>query len=164
MIPEDNLTWDTPYEKLPNVHPHGTGTNAKALQLARENNIPLLQIVAMSSYNTAAPPRKTGLKAMQERGRMQEGMVADITIFDPETVTDNATYKQGTIPSTSIPYVIELPSAWNPFLFMPMMDQNRRFRGRSHFPEGPADRQVDDGGGGGWSMSVGLGIARCVHA
>ena len=43
---------------------------------------------------------------MQERGRMQEGMVADITIFNPETVTDNATYAQGTLPSTGIPFVI----------------------------------------------------------
>ena len=35
-------------------------------------------------------------------------MVADITIFDPDNVTDNATYKrheQGT-PTTGIPYVI----------------------------------------------------------
>jgi N-acyl-D-glutamate deacylase len=49
-----------------------------------------------------------GLKSIQERGRMQEGMVADITVFDPETVTDNATPKVGenSLPSTGIPYVI----------------------------------------------------------
>ncbi len=106
MVPDDNLSWDTPYDKLPNAHPRGSGTYAKAIRLARENNIPLMQIVAMSSYNSAAPLGKMGLKAMQERGRMQEGMVADITIFDPEKVTDNATYKKGTIPSTGIPYVV----------------------------------------------------------
>ena len=35
-------------------------------------------------------------------------MVADITIFDPETVTDNAGYKIGSngLPSTGIPYVL----------------------------------------------------------
>jgi hypothetical protein len=33
-------------------------------------------------------------------------MVADITIFDPEKVTDNATYEKGTLPSTGIPYVV----------------------------------------------------------
>jgi N-acyl-D-aspartate/D-glutamate deacylase len=43
---------------------------------------------------------------MQERGRMQEGMVADITIFDPENVTDNSTYTKGTVPTTGIPYVL----------------------------------------------------------
>ncbi len=37
---------------------------------------------------------------------MQEGMVADVTVFDPQTVTDNATYAKGTLPSTGIPHVI----------------------------------------------------------
>jgi N-acyl-D-glutamate deacylase len=37
---------------------------------------------------------------------MQEGMVADITVFDPDTVTDHATYEKGTLPSTGIPYVV----------------------------------------------------------
>ena len=49
-----------------------------------------------------------GVAAMKVRGRMQEGMVADITIFDPKTVTDNATYKTGEhlLPSTGIPFVL----------------------------------------------------------
>ncbi len=106
MLPDDKLTWDTPYEELPNAHPRGAGTYAKALRLARENNIPLMQVVAMSSYNSAKPLGDMGLKAMQERGRMQKGMVADITIFDPEKVTDNSTYKKGTLPSSGIPYVV----------------------------------------------------------
>ena len=106
MIPDDTLSWDTPYEELPNTHPRAAGSNAKALRMARENDIPLMQIIAMSSYNSALPLGKMGLKAMQERGRMQEGMVADITIFDPQTVTDNATYEKGTLPSTGIPYVV----------------------------------------------------------
>ena len=106
LVPYDGLSWDTPYDQLPNTHPRAAGTYAKALRLARENNIPLMQIVAMSSYNSARPLGKMGLKAMQERGRMQEGMVADVTIFDPETVTDNATYEKGAQPSTGIPYVI----------------------------------------------------------
>jgi hypothetical protein len=79
---------------------------AKALRLARENNIPLMQIIAMTNYNSARPRGKMGLKAMQERGRLQKGMVADITIFDPQKVTDKATYEKGTIPSTGIPHVV----------------------------------------------------------
>ena len=106
MVPDDKLTWDTPFEEIPNTHPRAAGTYAKALRLARENNIPLMQIIAMSSYNSALPLGKMGLKAMQERGRLQQGMVADITIFDPEKVTDNATYEKGTLPSTGIPYVV----------------------------------------------------------
>jgi len=106
MIPDDDLTWDTPYEEMPNTHPRAAGSYAKAFRLARENDIPLMQIVAMSSYNSAVPLGKMGLKAMQERGRMQVGMAADITIFDPEKIADNATYEKGTLPSTGIPYVV----------------------------------------------------------
>ena len=106
LFPDDDLTWDTPYEDLPNTHPRAAGSFARAFRMARENNIPLMQVVAMTSYNTALPLGKMGLKDMQVRGRMQEGMVADITIFDPETVKDNSTYAKGTLPSTGIPYVI----------------------------------------------------------
>lgn len=106
LVPDDGLTWDTPYEELPNTHPRAAGSFARGLRMARENNIPLMQLVAMTSYNMALPLGKMGLKAMQVRGRMQEGMVADITLFDPETVTDNATYAKGTLPSTGIPYVV----------------------------------------------------------
>ncbi len=106
LIPDDNLKWDTPYEDFPNTHPRFSGSFAAVLRVARENNIPLMQAVAMTSFNYAKPLGDMGLKAMQVRGRMQEGMVADITIFDPNTVTDNATYKKGTLPSTGIPHVI----------------------------------------------------------
>ena len=39
---------------------------------------------------------------------MQEGMVADIVILDPETVTEHATFKSGSngLPSAGIPYVL----------------------------------------------------------
>src|SRR5210317_58471 len=106
MIPSDNLTWDTPFEDLPNTHPRTSGSFGAVLRLSRENNIPLMQAISMTSYNYAKPLGEMGLKSMQERGRMQEGMVADITIFDPETVRDNATYAKGTLPSTGILHVL----------------------------------------------------------
>ncbi len=106
LIPDDGLTRDTAYEDLPNTHPRFSGAFAKVLRLARENDIPLMQAVSMTSYNYAKPLGDMGLKAMQVRGRMQKGMVADITIFDPKTVRDNATYTKGTLPSTGIEHVI----------------------------------------------------------
>ncbi len=106
LLPDDGLTWDTPYDKFPNTHPRFAGSFAKVLRLARENNIPLMQAVSMTSYNYAKPLGAMGLKAMQLRGRIQKGMVADITIFDPKTVTDNSTFAKGTLPSTGIPHVI----------------------------------------------------------
>jgi N-acyl-D-aspartate/D-glutamate deacylase len=76
--------------------------------MARENDIPLMHMIANASYYPALHLGDAGLASMEVRGRMQEGMVADITIFDPETTTDNATYKAGEQgrPSTGIPYVV----------------------------------------------------------
>ena len=101
------LTWDDPYEAY-NGHPRTAGTHAATLRLGREHNVPLMQSLAQNSYWAAKHLGDAGVEAMKVRGRMQEGMVADITIFDPETVTDNATYKMGENgrPSTGIPYVL----------------------------------------------------------
>jgi N-acyl-D-aspartate/D-glutamate deacylase len=39
---------------------------------------------------------------------LKPGAIADITIFDPATVTDNVTFEEGKnrLPSTGIPYVV----------------------------------------------------------
>ena len=70
--------------------------------------MPLMHVLAQLSYWHAKHLGDTGLDDMKVRGRMQEGMVADIVVFDPETVTEHATYKAGEsgLPSTGIPYVL----------------------------------------------------------
>ncbi|PWJ38543.1 amidohydrolase family protein [Sediminitomix flava] len=100
-------SWDLPYEMYQG-HPRTAGTRAKVLRLGREQGVPLMFSIAQMSYWPAKHLGDAGLEAMQKRGRIQEGMVADITIFNPKTVTDNATYKSGEqgLPSTGIPYVI----------------------------------------------------------
>lgn len=102
-----SLGWDDPYESYVG-HPRTAGSHAATFRLAREYKVPLMQMIFQNSYWAAKHLGDTGLKAMQERGRMQEGMVADITVFNPETITDNATYKIGNngTPSTGIPFVI----------------------------------------------------------
>ena len=106
-IEGNRLTWDSPYEDYAG-HPRTAGTHATALRIARENGVPLMHTLAQLSYWPAKHIGDTGLKALQERGRMQEGMVADITILDPENVTEHATYTAGTsgLASTGIPYVL----------------------------------------------------------
>ena len=106
-IEGNTLEWDAPYEQYAG-HPRSAGTHAAVLRIARENDVPLMQSIAQLSYWSAKHIGDTGLKGMQERGRMQEGMVADIAIFDAETVTEHATFKAGTsgLPSTGIPYVL----------------------------------------------------------
>ena len=103
----NRLAWDAPYEDYAG-HPRTAGTHAAALRIARENGVPLMHTLSQLSYWPAKHIGDTGLKAMQERGRMQEGMVADITIIDPENVTEHATFKSGTsgLASTGIPYVL----------------------------------------------------------
>ena len=105
---EGNLmSWDAPYEDYAG-HPRSAGSHALVLRLAREANVPLMLTLTQLSYIHAKRLGDTGLRAMQVRGRMQEGMVADITIFDPESVTEKANYTLGQqgLPSEGIPYVL----------------------------------------------------------
>jgi N-acyl-D-amino-acid deacylase len=52
---------------------------------------------------TALPAARLGLP---DRGRLQEGMIADITIFDPATVSDLATFEAPHQYPAGIPYVL----------------------------------------------------------
>jgi hypothetical protein len=102
-----SLPWDAPYE-AGRGHPRGAGTHAKLLRVVREANaITLMEAVAKLSYYQARFIEDM-VPDMRVRGRVQPGMVADITIFDPATVTDNSDYPVGkaALPSTGIPYVI----------------------------------------------------------
>jgi len=98
--------WETPLSQLGNMHPRGAGARGASVRFARENDIPLMQIMAILSYNAAKHLGDTGLKAMQERGRLQKGMIADIVVFHPEEFKDNSTYTSGSLPSTGMKAVL----------------------------------------------------------
>ncbi len=101
------LPWDADISKYAG-HPRTAGSFSKTLQLARDAGVPLMFTLSQLSYWTAKHLGDTGLKSMQQRGRVQEGMVADLTLFDPVTVESRATYKVGEngLPPVGIPYVI----------------------------------------------------------
>ncbi|MEP1353198.1 MAG: amidohydrolase family protein [Tateyamaria sp.] len=101
------LEWDSPFEEYAG-HPRSAGSHAILLRLARENDVPLMFSLAQLSYWAAKQLGDAGIEAMDVRGRLQEGMIADITVFDPENVTENASYSKGKngLPSTGIPYVL----------------------------------------------------------
>ncbi|MGI9483102.1 MAG: hypothetical protein ACR2OR_12180 [Hyphomicrobiales bacterium] len=103
----NKLGWDDPFDAY-NGHPRTVGTHAKTLRLAREHNVPLMHMISQNSYWAAKHLGDAGIEAMKVRGRMQEGMIADIVVFNPKTVTDNGGYQVGTNgrPSTGIPYVL----------------------------------------------------------
>ena len=101
------IPWDAPYSRFVG-HPRTAGSHAKVLRLAREEGVALMHTLKQLSYFAALHLGEGGIESMRERGRIQEGMVADITVFDADRVTDNATHalgEQGS-PSTGIPYVI----------------------------------------------------------
>ena len=102
-----NGTFDTQYG-VGNGHARGAGTHARILRMVREDGkVSLMDAIAKMSYEPAAF-LEDHVPQMKLRGRIQEGSVADITIFDPKTVKDNATATIGenSLPSTGIPYVI----------------------------------------------------------
>jgi hypothetical protein len=101
--------WDSPYEGK-SVHPRSAGTRAKVLRMVREDKImPLMEAISKMSYLHAKYfDELGGIPQFKTKGRMQEGMDADIVVFNPDTVRDNSTYEpgMGAIPSTGIPYVL----------------------------------------------------------
>jgi N-acyl-D-aspartate/D-glutamate deacylase len=98
--------WNTPVDTV-NGHPRGAGTHARILRLVREEDLmPLMLAISKMSYMPAKFLQENGVEQMAQKGRIQTGMDADITIFNPDTVKDNATPQAGGLTSTGIPYVI----------------------------------------------------------
>jgi Amidohydrolase family len=101
------LPWDADWSEY-RGHPRTSGSHGTCFRLGREQGVPIMFTIAQASYWVAKHLGDSGLEAMKQRGRLQIGKVADITIFNPETITDNSTFKVGEhgIPTTGIPYVI----------------------------------------------------------
>lgn len=101
--------WDSPYEGK-SAHPRSSGTRARVLRMVREQKImPLMEAISKMSYLHAKYFEElAGISQFRSKGRLQEGADADIVVFNPDTVTDNSSYKpgEGTLPSTGIPYVL----------------------------------------------------------
>lgn len=71
-------------------HPRGYGSNARVLgKYVRERNVIRLEDAVRRM--TSLPAQKFGFK---DRGLLKAGMKADIVIFDPRVVEDEATYEK----------------------------------------------------------------------
>lgn len=101
------MDWDTPFDAV-NGHPRGAGSHARLLRWMREGtvDITLMNAVGKMSFFIAQFLQENGVPAMAKKGRVQEGADADITVFNPDTVTDNATMKDGGLPSSGIDWVL----------------------------------------------------------
>ena len=83
------------------LHPRNFSTYPHALQWAREEGLLPLETVIYKF--TGRPAQLMGLK---DRGTLVAGNWADITVFDPETVAETATYVEPMQKPRGIEYVI----------------------------------------------------------
>ena len=88
-------------------HPRSVGTFARFLgRYVREQGIVDWMDGLRRITLLPAQQMDRAMPVMRWKGRMQEGMDADITVFDPETVQERATYANPDQRSAGIAYVI----------------------------------------------------------
>ncbi len=89
-------------DKMGKPHPRVTSTFPKILSsYVRERGV--LTLGEAISKMTGKSADKLGLK---NRGYIKKGYFADITLFDPEEVRDNGTYREPNVQPTGIPHVM----------------------------------------------------------
>lgn len=82
-------------------HPRAWGTFPRFLaRYVREEGV--LELEEAVTHLTSRPARRLGLT---DRGVLREGSVADIVLFDPDTIEDQATFDQPRRPAIGIPWV-----------------------------------------------------------
>jgi cytosine/adenosine deaminase-related metal-dependent hydrolase len=116
--PADPQAWPLPPAAI--THPRTAGTFSRALRLLtreasrafsaedsppRGGQLSLGQALAKCSLEPARLLQDR-VPALRGKGRLQPGGDADIVVFDPETVTDRASYRHSTRPSDGIRHVL----------------------------------------------------------
>ncbi len=101
-IASDGMAWKTSGE-----HPRGAGTFSRVLgRYVRERKAP--DLVTALAKMTIMPAKRLQIVSPQMaiKGRLQVGADADITIFDPKTINDRATFDKPMQASVGIKHVL----------------------------------------------------------
>jgi hypothetical protein len=88
-------------------HPRGAGCYARVLgyYVRDEKVLPLMEALRRMTL-MPAQRLEAAVPQMRNKGRIKMGADADITVFDPATVKDQATFEKPAQYSTGIPYVL----------------------------------------------------------
>jgi hypothetical protein len=102
--PVDPQAWPLPPTAI--THPRTAGTFSRALRLlTREGGFGLAEVLAKCSLEPARLLQDR-VPALRGKGRLQPGGDADIVVFDPAAITDQASYRDSTRPSAGIRHVL----------------------------------------------------------
>ena len=101
-VGSDGQVMNPERDSAENVHPRSYGTFPRVLgRFVREKGLIPLELAV---YKMSGLPAK--ILRLPERGRIAVGFKADITVFDPATVRDNAEYSDPKHYSTGFDYVV----------------------------------------------------------
>lgn len=105
VVPPGEETWPLPPTAF--THPRTAGTFSRAIRLLTRDgaSLPLPEALAKCGLE---PARLLAdhVPAMRRKGRITPGADADIVVFDPATISDQATYTDSTRPSSGIRHVL----------------------------------------------------------
>src|ERR1044071_8910247 len=90
------------FEPHSNSHPRGAGCFATAVRHALDTNMPLEKIIAKMT----TLPRSLMHPVLKDRGVLEDGAHADLTVFDPEKIQGKATVENPNQFSSGIEVVI----------------------------------------------------------
>lgn len=94
-------------EYSPNGHPRAAGSYAKTIRkYVQEDSLITLNEALKKMTIMPAKVIEKIVPEMKLRARIQEGCYADLVLFDPSKVKDNATYEKGFQKSSGMEYVI----------------------------------------------------------
>lgn len=91
----------------PVPHPRSAGTFCRTLgRYVRERHVIPLMVALQKMTVQPAQRLEAGAPALKTKGRLSPGMDADVTVFDPQTVMDRATFQEPKQYSTGITHVL----------------------------------------------------------
>ena len=101
----DGDAWPLPEETF--SHPRSNGTFAKILRsYVRERELLTMQEALRKISLMPAQTLEDFVPQMKKKGRLQEGMDADIAVFDPKIISDVGTYEKPNQPAVGVQYLL----------------------------------------------------------